>query len=640
VSWEVGEEEWLVEPSAIPGSGPIDAFDERVMSAMPSVTVAMAAAGSASGGGSADLEQAREPEPAPDEGGSTWVEAEHEASDPAGDARADGVPPPPHSAAFDEQQERPSYESGSFVADVPAPADAPAQADLAGGSDAGELSVELEPNAAEPNAAEPSAAEPSEDTEGFHIPTLSLGAQAPAEAAAPEPAPPVEPPAASEEADAGFVIPTLSRPADEAPSTVAESVYDDEDELDGQPEALERVDSSELELVEESEPNPEPETDFVIPTLARPEGEEAVEVVASVEEAEAQADAEDEPEEAAVVIPSLTRAQPVVEEAEALETVVDDEQAEEVEAEEVEAEEVEAEEVEEVEAIESLDTADLVEVEQAGPVEEAKPPTPPPEAKPQAKAQPKRRKAWYDDVFAEHFLFLFPPTWEETAARDAQFIFDQLGLSEGGRVLDVGCGDGRHAVELAKLGLQVTGLDNSLALLLAAAQTKEAAGIEENQVEFMHGDMRRLPRDREFDAVMCVGTTFGYFEEEQNRQCLQEMYDRVAVGGRLLLHVFNRDFVAPHLPSRSWWQGKRCMVIDEAEMNFFANRLRVHRTVIFDDGRQYEHYMFMRAYTVQDLGKAMSQMGMRVLEVSGSRDTRGRFYGSTSPDIWIVAEKK
>src|SRR5262249_12858579 len=153
-----------------------------------------------------------------------------------------------------------------------------------------------------------------------------------------------------------------------------------------------------------------------------------------------------------------------------------------------------------------------------------------------------------------------------------QFIYDQLGLSEGASVLDVGCGDGRHVIELAKLGLNVTGLDNSLALLLAAAQQKEASGVDDKRATFMHGDMRRLPRDREFDAVICVGTTFGYFEEEQNRQCLQEMVDRLATRGRLVLHVFNRDFVAPHLPSRSWWQGRRCMVIDEAEMNFFANR--------------------------------------------------------------------
>jgi SAM-dependent methyltransferase len=310
--------------------------------------------------------------------------------------------------------------------------------------------------------------------------------------------------------------------------------------------------------------------------------------------------------------------------------------------------------VQEEDAIESLEADDLEEadeIDEADEIEEAevtiasvmleamdtRPPAPPPESKTQSS---KRRKAWYDDVFADHFLFLYPLTWEATSQRDAQFIHLLLGERAGLSILDVGCGDGRHAVELAKLGARVTGLDSSLPLLLAAAQTKDATPeIDQAQVEFIHGDMRRLPRDREFDAVVCVGTTLGYFEEDQNWVCLQEMHDRLLPGGRLLIHVFNRDFVAPHLPSRSWWQGKRCMVIDEAEMNFFANRLRVHRTVIFDDGRQYEHYMFMRAYTVQDLGKAISQLGMRVLEVSGSRDTRGRFYGSASPDIWILAEK-
>ncbi|MCA9696448.1 MAG: class I SAM-dependent methyltransferase, partial [Myxococcales bacterium] len=263
-----------------------------------------------------------------------------------------------------------------------------------------------------------------------------------------------------------------------------------------------------------------------------------------------------------------------------------------------------------------------------------------PAAAPAEPKQVKRKKGWYDDVFAEHYLFLYPPSWEETARRDAEFIKLQLGLPEGASILDIGCGEGRHAIELAKLGYRVTGLDNSLALLLSAAQNKELAGIEDASVEFIHGDMRRLPRDREYDAVICVGTTLGYFEEDQNRQCIEEMHGRLAPGGKLLLHVFNRDFVAPQLPARSWWQGKRCMVLDEAEMNFFANRLRVHRTIIFDDGRQYEHYMFIRAFTVQDLGKALSQLGMRVLEVSGNRDTRSRFYGSASPEIWIVAERK
>jgi SAM-dependent methyltransferase len=615
MSWNVREQDWLTEPTAIPNSGPMDAVDGQVLSAMGAMG-----------------------------------------------------PPPVMTTPME-----------SFVA-------APPAADVS-------ASAVVPPEATQPLA--PLAGETTEPP-AFHIPTLAFGVQpaAPereAETAEPVPTEPVLPSAS--EAPAGLVIPTLSRmkwvPAPEtdakspdAPVNVGASVYDDEEPSHapstreaGHPEVLEQVDSAELELVgtEDVEgarqQDETPDVAFVIPTLARPDTTQHGEHVEHGDHVEHRDHLDISLQPPAgrddMVIPMLMRAGPVA----APEPPVTHAPAPDVSSEPPEAasgepsldapepdapqpsgmsdmapaDEVEEFEEVEAEAIESLDVADLVETETETESEietaepEAKPRTQPPDAKPQ---QPKRRKAWYDDVFAEHFSFLSPATWDETAQRDAQFIHDQLGLREGASLLDVGCGDGHHAIELAKLGLRVTGVDNSLAMLLAAAQHKEAAGVDDQRVTFMHGDMRRLPRDREFEAVMCIGTTFGYFEEEQNRQCLQEMVDRLAVGGRLLLHVFNRDFVAPHLPSRSWWQGRRCMVIDEAEMNFFANRLRVHRTIIFDDGRQYEHFMFMRAYTVQDLGKAMSQLGLRVVEVSGSRDTRGRFYGSASPDIWILAERK
>ncbi len=664
MSWEVGDDEWLTQPSAVLGSGAIDAVDDRIIRALEP----------------GELPQpVGEPQPAP------ATPSEPPPSDPplseAPVAAYDlsGEDLPPYSAAFDTNHEMPSYEGGSFVA---------------------------EPEIDDSAVTSSFEAEPVSD---FHIPTLSLGVVASPSSAEGEAEP--SSPSSGSEPDpepAAFVIPNLSMTAhveaaaefedsveeveadelmevegeeiadpvpvrtgdtviarapepDPEPVSAAPSITESVDDDDGSamviPELVERLDPGDLEVelmhevtavdyipvdpdadtVVESAPKPEPEPEFevepaesgvsdefVIPTLATP-----------VENAPAEADDEE------VVIPSLLLA--TSSDATEAGNSAEIEVADDVAIEDI-AEEPDEDDFQEVEpeAIESLDSADLEEVEQpiavgvaAEPSVEARPPAPP-EVKPQAK----RRKAWYDDVFAEHFLFLYPLTWEQTCQRDAQFISTALGGCEGLAVLDVGCGDGRHAVELAKLGAQVTGLDNSLALLLAAAQVKESAEIEDGRVEFIHGDMRRLPRDRDFDAVICIGTTLGYFEEDQNWLCLQEMHDRLRPGGRLLIHVFNRDFVAPHLPSRSWWQGKRCMIIDEAEMNFFANRLRVHRTIIFDDGRQYEHYMFMRAYTVQDLGKAISQLGMRVLEVSGSRDTRARFYGSASPDIWIVAEKK
>jgi SAM-dependent methyltransferase len=153
--------------------------------------------------------------------------------------------------------------------------------------------------------------------------------------------------------------------------------------------------------------------------------------------------------------------------------------------------------------------------------------------------------------------------------------------------------------------------------------------------------MRALPRDRTYDVVTCLGSSIGYFDgDEQNRQVLQEMIEVLRPGGKLVLQVFNRDYMVAVMPCRSWWQGRGCLVLDVADMNYFTNRIRIHRTVVFEDGRQFEHHMYFRAYSLHELGKILTGHGMRVLEVSGSRETRGRFYGATSPEIWLVAQRR
>ncbi len=297
-------------------------------------------------------------------------------------------------------------------------------------------------------------------------------------------------------------------------------------------------------------------------------------------------------------------------------------------------------ETEEEEEEEELDSAQfeeaLVDQGEDAPAESAVPPVAPPPPKPKQPPS-RRRKHWCEDVFGDHFASLERSDSGVSADRDVEFIAGCLDLEAGASILDVGFGSGEHTVRLAARGYDVTGIDNSLAQVLRASEQLTGA---EGEPSFMHGDMRELADDRGYDAVVCIGTTFGYFDEDQNRVVMEQLRDRLNPGGKMLIQVINRDHLVSRLPARSWWQGEGCLVLDEAEMNFFANRLRVHRTVVFEDGRQYEHYIFIRAFTLHDLGKLISSCGLRVLEISGSRDTRGKFYGATSPDIWIMAESR
>ena len=264
--------------------------------------------------------------------------------------------------------------------------------------------------------------------------------------------------------------------------------------------------------------------------------------------------------------------------------------------------------------------------------------TPLPAAPAASSAAGARKRGWFDEAFGDHYASIQPIDSDQSAELDAVFIRKSAELGAGQTVLDVACGDGRHCFALANLGLMVTGLDCSLSQLVRASQRNEST---EAGVTLLHGDMRALPRDRTYDVVTCLGSSIGYFDgDEQNRQVLQEMVEVLRPGGKLVLQVFNRDYLVAVMPCRSWWQGRGCLVLDVADMNYFTNRIRIHRTVVFEDGRQFEHHMYFRAYSLHELGKILTASGMRVLEVSGSRESRGRFYGATSAEIWLVAQRR
>ena len=81
-------------------------------------------------------------------------------------------------------------------------------------------------------------------------------------------------------------------------------------------------------------------------------------------------------------------------------------------------------------------------------------------------------------------------------------------------------------------------------------------------------------------------------------------------------------------------------MLEEVDFNYFSSRVVSNRSVVFDDGRQLEHEISIRAYSLHEFGKLLHAAGFRVLEISGSLATRGRFFGAQSREIIVVAEKR
>lgn len=260
-----------------------------------------------------------------------------------------------------------------------------------------------------------------------------------------------------------------------------------------------------------------------------------------------------------------------------------------------------------------------------------------PEALEERPRRPRRSKPWYEEVFDENYLRTLPFMTPEQTLREVDFIENSLSPEKGARVLDVGCGYGRHSIELVQRGLAVTGLDLSLPLLIRAADEAQKRALS---VNFVHSDMRGLAFDREFDSAYCMLTSFGYFDEETNAKVAEGMARALKPGGRLLLDVVNRDYIVSDLPARIWWEGDGCVVLEEVEFNFNTSRILTHRSVVFEDGRQLDQEISVRAYSLHELGRVLRQAGFRVLEVSGSIFTPGRFFGASSRNLIILAERR
>lgn len=268
------------------------------------------------------------------------------------------------------------------------------------------------------------------------------------------------------------------------------------------------------------------------------------------------------------------------------------------------------------------------------------PERPRPSAAPRPRARRRRRhgerRPWWEEIFDDEYIRSLPRYSAEQTRREVEFIERSLGVARGARVLDIGCGDGRHAVELAVRGFEVVGLDLSLPMLARAGDLAQARSVKLN---FIQGDMRDLRFESAFDAAYCVGTTFGYFDDETNVQVLANAARALKPGGRFLLQVCNRDHVLWHQPRSTWFQGDDRQYLEDTDFNFIQSRLTVKRSWATSAGDQETIEYSIRLYSLHEMGKMFHAAGFRVIEISGQYATPGVFFGGDSPNLILLAEK-
>lgn len=243
---------------------------------------------------------------------------------------------------------------------------------------------------------------------------------------------------------------------------------------------------------------------------------------------------------------------------------------------------------------------------------------------------------WYAEVFDETWLQLAPEHQDRRTAREIRFLLDSLRLGSPRDVLDLCCGAGRHALPLAKLGHRVTGVDLARRLLRKAHKLAEAESID---IRLLQGDMRSIDFVEAFDAVLCMDTSFGFFDDRGNFEVVQAIARSLRPGGRVLLDVVNREHVAARMPRSLWWEKDGIRLMEDVNFRPQTSTLDVVRTVVRPGDTPWEQTMTIRLYAQHELRAMLAMAGLEVLEVSGDVFYRGATFGAEDRRTMVLAQR-
>ncbi len=242
-----------------------------------------------------------------------------------------------------------------------------------------------------------------------------------------------------------------------------------------------------------------------------------------------------------------------------------------------------------------------------------------------------KQKEWFEEWFdSPYYHILYANRSEEEASKFISNLVQKLQIPAGAKILDIACGKGRHSLKLAQLGFNVTGIDLSQNNIAYAKQ------FECETLHFEVWDMRQVYKPNEFDFVLNLFSSFGYFKEENcNDRATVAFAENIKPGGTLVIDYINTEYAVKHIKDKE--------IIPRGDIQFhiqkkLENGFIKKKIQFLADGTHYEYEEQLAMINHFQFKNLLNHASVQLQQTFGDYDLND-FVAASSPRLILIAKK-
>jgi 2-polyprenyl-3-methyl-5-hydroxy-6-metoxy-1,4-benzoquinol methylase len=229
-------------------------------------------------------------------------------------------------------------------------------------------------------------------------------------------------------------------------------------------------------------------------------------------------------------------------------------------------------------------------------------------------------KKWYESLFENYGKTYDKECFVQGTPGECDFIEQELAYDKSLKIIDVGCGTGRHSIELTKRGYNVMGIDLSESQLAWAGEKAKQVGLK---IDFQKHDARNLPFDAEFDAaiMLCEGGFPLMETDEMNFEILKNVTKALKNKGKLIFTTLNGLFPLHHSVEKFCGQKGEESSASYKNRTFDLMTLRSHNvtTIEDDSGNKKELDCNERYYVPSEITWLLKTLGYKKIDILGAK---------------------